>query len=205
MAGTYDIFIAGVGGQGILTIAELMLEAAMEQDIPANFYPTKGMAQRGGFVKAQLRLGRENVGPSMPEKSADLIIAMEQSEALKAIRYGKPGANFLLYASVWAPTEVMLGRAPYPELSQVEAEIAKAGLKCKTLLPADLPQFDGRPVRENIYVLGASMKCLAAAGIMTVEDMVDAIGNRWPKAAQANIAAFEAGLAAASAHSCSCE
>ncbi len=205
MTDTYDIFIAGVGGQGILTIAELMLEAAMEQDIPANFYPTKGMAQRGGFVKAQLRLGRDNVGPSMPEKSADLIIAMEQSEALKAIRYGKPGADFLLYASVWAPTEVMLGRAPYPELCQVEGEITKAGLQCKTLLPSGLPRFNGKPVRENIYVLGAAMKYLAAAGIMTVEDMVDAIANRWPKAVEANMAAFEEGLMAAAAHSCSCK
>ena len=78
--------------------------------LPVNFYPTKGMAQRGGSVKVQVRLGRAVVGPDIPEHHADLAIAMERSEALKAIRYIKPGADFLLYGHVWEPTKVMLGK-----------------------------------------------------------------------------------------------
>lgn len=54
----YDILIVGVGGQGVLTICELITEAATHAGIPANFYPTKGMAQRGGFVKAQVPAGQ---------------------------------------------------------------------------------------------------------------------------------------------------
>ena len=74
---TFDIYFVGVGGQGVLTIGEIIAEAAFRKNIPVNFYPTKGMAQRGGFVKAQLRLGRTTVGPSIPEKGADLVIATE--------------------------------------------------------------------------------------------------------------------------------
>ena len=52
---TYDIYLVGVGGQGVLTIGEIITETAFRAGLPVNFYPTKGMAQRGGFVKAQLR------------------------------------------------------------------------------------------------------------------------------------------------------
>ncbi|MCX6100411.1 MAG: 2-oxoacid:acceptor oxidoreductase family protein [Candidatus Bipolaricaulota bacterium] len=57
---TCDIVLVGVGGQGILTIGEILLHAALESDVAASFAPTKGMAQRGGFVKAELRLGRDD-------------------------------------------------------------------------------------------------------------------------------------------------
>ena len=58
----YDIYMVGVGGQGVLTIGHLIMDAALHLQIPSSFYPTKGMAQRGGFVKAQLRLGQK-AGP----------------------------------------------------------------------------------------------------------------------------------------------
>ena len=95
MTSRYDIYLVGVGGQGVLTIGEIITTAAFRKGIPVNFYPTKGMAQRGGFVKAQLRLGRETVGPSIPEKGADLVIATEVSETLKAVRFIKPGGDAL--------------------------------------------------------------------------------------------------------------
>ncbi|MFN3374801.1 MAG: sortase domain-bontaining protein, partial [Chloroflexus sp.] len=70
------------------------------QGLPVNYYPTEGMAQRGGFVKAQVRLGRSFVGPNIPEKGADLAISMELSESLKAVRFLKPGADFVLWGHV---------------------------------------------------------------------------------------------------------
>ena len=83
----YDIYLVGVGGQGVLTIVDLLSEAALLKGLAVSFYPSKGMAQRGGFVRAQIRLGQEVAGPQIPEKGADLAIAMELSEALKAVRY----------------------------------------------------------------------------------------------------------------------
>ena len=62
----YDIYLVGVGGQGVLTIGEIIMSAAFRKGQSVNFYPTKGMAQRGGFVKAQLRLGRESAGREHP-------------------------------------------------------------------------------------------------------------------------------------------
>jgi len=131
----YDIYLVGVGGQGVLTIGELVAEASHRRGMPVNFYPTKGMAQRGGFVKAQLRLGREMVGPNIPEKGADLVIAMELSEALKAVRFIKPGGDFVLFGHVWAPTAVMLGKADYPTLAMVREQVQEAGGKMCYIAP----------------------------------------------------------------------
>ena len=85
------------------------------------------MAQRGGFVKAQLRIGRASAGPGIPEKGADLVIATEVSETLKAVRYVKPGGDVVLFGYVWAPTAVVLGKAPYPALDQVAGQVSAAG------------------------------------------------------------------------------
>ena len=66
---TYDIYLVGVGGQGVLTIGEIIAETAFRAGLPVNFYPTKGMAQRGGFVKAQLRIGRAHPGRRFPSRA----------------------------------------------------------------------------------------------------------------------------------------
>ncbi len=192
----FDIYIVGLGGQGVLTIGEIIADAAFNKGIPVNFFPTKGMSQRGGFVRAQLRLGRDEPGPSIPAKGADLVISMERSESLKAVRYLKPGADFLLYGLVWAPTAVMLGKAPYPTLAEVWTEIEKAHGKVAYLDPKTLPEYKEKKVRDNIYVLGAVMAETGLKNIFTPEDIIAAVNERWPKGAEENLFAFQAGLKA---------
>ena len=200
MAGKkFDIYLVGVGGQGVLTIADILTRAAVQQDIPVNDYPTKGMAQRGGFVKVQLRIGSEAVGPDISERGADLVIATEQSEALKAVRFLKKGGEFLLYENRWNPAAVMLGRAPYPALETVTNEIKAAGGKAICLSAADRPSFGGKPVRDNIYVLGALFGHTKLSEIFPAEEIETLLKERWPKAAEANAFTFEAGRAARTA------
>ncbi|MBW6463823.1 MAG: 2-oxoacid:acceptor oxidoreductase family protein [Firmicutes bacterium] len=190
----YDIYLVGVGGQGILTIGEIVAEAALKRDLPANFYPTKGMAQRGGFVKAQLRLGRDNVGPSIAEKGADLVIAMELSESLKALRYLKPDGDFVLYSSVWSPTAVMLGKAPYPTVEEVLAEIEKTGGKIIHVKPEGRPEFEGQPVPENVYVLGAACRYSSLGRFINPDEIRVTLENRWKKGVERNLYTFDAGM-----------
>jgi len=191
---TCDIVLVGVGGQGVLTIGELLLHAAFEADAPASLIPTKGMAQRGGFVKVELRLGREGVGPRIGERSADLVVATERSEALKGIRYAKPDGTFVLFDAVWAPTGVMLGSDAYPTLAQVTEAIRAATERLVVLVPADLPTVDGRTVRPNVYVLGAMIGTAPLGELLDPNAVERVLKSRWPKAAEANIAAFRAGL-----------
>lgn len=198
---TYDIYLVGVGGQGVLTIGELIAEAAFRKGIPVNFYPTKGMAQRGGFVKAQLRLGRATIGPAIPEKGADMIIATEVSEALKAVRYVKPGGDFVLFAHVWAPTAVMLGKAPYPTLDQVfdaARDALNAGGRIHCIPEESLPMFEGSPVPDNIYTLAVALKQTALGELLPPADVEQALRTRWKRGVERNIFAFQAGLGAQS-------
>ena len=190
----YDIYFVGVGGQGVLTIGELVAETAHRAGTPINFYPTKGMAQRGGFVKAQLRLGRETVGASIPEKGADLVIAMEVSEALKAIRFIKPGGDFLLFGHVWSPTAVLLGRAEYPALDQVREQVRETEAKMHYLAPDQLPLYEGVPVAANVFVLGAAVGHTGLGGVLNSVEVAQTVKTRWKRGVERNLFAFQSGL-----------
>jgi len=212
----YDIYLVGVGGQGVLTIGELVAEAAHRQGVPVNFYPTKGMAQRGGFVKARVRLGRETVGPNIPEKGADLVIAMEVSEALKAVRFIKPGGDFVLFGHVWAPMAVMLGKASYPSLDQVLGQVQEAGGKMHYIaserglqdsnglgtreaggevhyIAGGLPLYQGAPVPANVFVLGVAIGHTRLGEVLDPSGVAHIVQTRWTKGAERNAFAFHAG------------
>ena len=191
---TLDVYLVGVGGQGVLTIGNLITEAAALQSIPVNFYPTKGMAQRGGAVKARLRLGRETAGPNIPEQGADLVIAMERSEALKAIRFIKPGGDFVLFGHVWAPAAVMLGKADYPTLEQVREQVQEAGGKMHYLAPESLPLYEGDSVPANIFVLGAALGHTGLGEVLDSSEVESLVQARWKRGAERNRLAFQAGL-----------
>jgi indolepyruvate ferredoxin oxidoreductase beta subunit len=193
---TFDVFLVGVGGQGVLTIGDILAEAALQQGIPVNFYPTKGMAQRGGFVKAQLRLGRDMVGPQIPERGADLVIAMEQSEALRAVRYIKPGKDFLLYGHVWLPTAVLLGKAPYPKLESLAEQVQQAGAVFHYLDPEKRPLYEGALVPANIYVLGAVLGQTNLGQILDPDAVANLVRDRWTRGVERNMRAFQAGIKA---------
>jgi len=191
-----DMVLAGVGGQGVLTIGDLLLRAAFAADVPASFCPTKGMAQRGGFVKVEIRLGRENVGPRIGEHAADVVVAMERSEALKGLRYAKPDGTFLLYDHVWEPTGVMLGTDPYPTLEQVSKRIGSAVRELIVLDPSALPSVDGRQVQPNVYVLGAMLGVPHLGELLETSTVERTLADRWPDSSAANLEAFRAGLKA---------
>jgi len=190
----YDVYLIGVGGQGLLTIGEVLAEAAVRLGMPAHLYPYKGMAQRGGLVRAQLRLGRETVGPSIPPRGADLVVAMEVSEALRAVRFLKPGGEFLLYGERWLPTAVMLGKASYPAPETVLDAIRAAGGRPLYLPPDGCPADERGPLPANIYVLGAAMGQTSLGEHLSPET-VEAVLQTW-RAAERNLAAFRAGLKA---------
>jgi len=191
---SYDIYLVGVGGQGILTLADLIVRAAVRKEHPVSFFPTKGMAQRGGFVKAELRLGQGGVGPHIRENGAHLVIAMERSEALKGVRYARPGGDFLLYGHVWEPTAVMLGEAAYPSLESVLETVRDSNARLVYLDSRELPKIDGGYVAANIFVLGAAFGNTGLGEVLDADKMTEVVQARWPRGAKRNVAAFDAGL-----------
>jgi len=188
-----DIVLIGIGGQGVLTIGELIVRAASSSGIPVSFCPTKGMAQRGGFVKGEVRIGLDRAGMRIPPRGADIVIAMERSEAVKGIPYVKEDGTFILYDEVLLPTGVLLGRDDYPDRDAVIGAIRCSAGGVLIVDPNERPDLNGRKVPANIYVLGV------AAGIPSLREVLDpalieeAISARWPGRAEANLTAFRAG------------
>ena len=191
MSDPYDLLLVGVGGQGVISLGEIIAESACRRGIPVNFYPIKGMAQRGGFVKAQVRLGREVTGPNIPPQSADLVLAMERSEALKAVRFLKPGGDFLLFGHVWPPTAVTTA---YPSLEQVLGQIRAAGGRIHYLPPDALPLYAGVPVPANLFMLGVALGHTRLGEVLDPSDVSEVVRTRWPQGVKRNLFALQAGL-----------
>ena len=115
-----NIVLAGVGGQGILTIAAAIARAGLAQGLNIKQSEVHGMAQRGGAVEAHLRLSDERIYSDLvPEGSADLILAIEPLEGLRQKRY-LSGSGWLV-----ASRTPVLNIPDYPDIERVCGEIER--------------------------------------------------------------------------------
>ena len=108
----FNIYLTGVGGQGIGLLSEVLLRAADHAGLPVKGVDTHGLAQRGGIVVSRLRLGERVYSPLIPEGEADLVVALERHEALRGVNTAlKDGGILIYYDTAWQPLEVRLKKA----------------------------------------------------------------------------------------------
>jgi indolepyruvate ferredoxin oxidoreductase beta subunit len=108
----FNIYMVGVGGQGIGLLSEVLMRAADHAGFTLKAVDTHGLAQRGGMVESQLRIGRRVHTPLIPVGEADLVVALERHEALRGVRLmARENASLVYYDTVWQPLEVRLGQA----------------------------------------------------------------------------------------------
>ena len=145
-----DIILAGVGGQGILSIAAVIGYAALEQGMYLKQSEVHGMSQRGGDVMSNLRISHEEIASDLiPFGKADLIIAVEPLESLRYLPY-LSNEGWLISAS--KPLENIPN---YPEIEVVLDAIR--GIPHHIILDADVMAKDaGSTKASNIVVLGAA-------------------------------------------------
>ena len=109
----FDIYLIGVGGQGIGLLSEIILRAADHAGHPVKGVDTHGLAQRGGIVRSQVRIGSRANSPLIRQGAADLVVALERHEALRGMNSALRDAGTLLYYNtVWQPLAVRLNQAP---------------------------------------------------------------------------------------------
>jgi hypothetical protein len=87
----------------------------------------------------------------------------------------------------------MLGKAPYPAVEDVLAEIKSAKGKVTHIRPEERPEYEGQPVPENVYVLGAACRNSALGNFICVDEIRTTIENKWKKGIERNLFTFEAG------------
>lgn len=108
-----NVYLAGVGGQGIGLLTEVIMRAADHAGLKVKGVDTHGLAQRGGVVISQLRIGDKVFSPLIPQGEADVVIALERHEALRAMNgFLKDGGTLVYYNTVWQPLEVRLNKTP---------------------------------------------------------------------------------------------
>ena len=184
----FNIYMCGVGGQGIGMLSEVLSRACLDAGHKIIGCDTHGLAQRGGIVVSHLRLGDGARTPRVPDGSADLVIALERLEALRAADAMLTGnGTVIYYDTIYQPIHVRMGRASYPESDALEKTVKARGGRVERVHLADIED----PRMQNVALLGR----LAATGIIegvSAALVKQALGDALPvKALAANLAVFE--------------
>jgi indolepyruvate ferredoxin oxidoreductase beta subunit len=192
MKNELNIIISGVGGQGVVLLSELLGTAAVADGVAVKGSEVLGMAQRGGSVFSNIRLGGDVIAPLTPEGKCDILIAVEPSEALRNIQYLAKDSVVVLNATKVLPFTVFLGKSGYPEIDAIIAKLHDVTDRVITLDAAQLAETAGSLQAANVVMLGA----LYGTGLLpvSVATAKEAILARFKgKVGEINIRAFELG------------
>jgi len=187
-----EVIICGVGGQGVVLMSELLGNAAVRDGIAVRGSEVLGMAQRGGSVFSNLRLGSGLYAPLTPEGKCDVMVAVEPSEALRNIQYLSRSSMVVLNTREVKPFTVFLGSSGYPALEEILDKLNKASERVIALDAARLAREAGNLQATNVVMLGA----LFGTGLMPikVETAREMVQARVPaKAIDVNLKAFDLG------------
>lgn len=116
---TINIAISGVGGQGVLTLAEILAKAALAEGLNVRVGEIHGMAQRGGHVICTVRIGDNAMGPVIDSGTADLLVGFEPVETLREVHLVKKGGYVLMSSHIQYPIVVSMGKAEYPDHDEI--------------------------------------------------------------------------------------
>lgn len=184
-----DIILAGVGGQGILTIATIIGDAAANAGISLKQAEVHGMSQRGGDVQSNLRLSTESIYSDLIKQGeADLIISMEPMEALRYVPF--------LSEQGWVVTSShpFKNIPNYPDDEALMNELNSLP-NIKSLPIEDVAKDNNIPKCANIVLLGMAAKHLE---IISSEQLRESIARvfaaKGENVVNMNLMAFDAGL-----------
>ena len=182
-----DIILCGVGGQGILSIATIIGEAAMKEDLYIKQAEVHGMSQRGGDVQSNLRISSDPISSDLiPLGGADVIISMEPMEALRYLPYLKKDGWIITSATPF------VNIPNYPDMNDINTDLEKL----PNVISIDIEQMakdNGVPRSANVILLGAAQKALGIE-YSKLEDAIRRVfGRKGEAIVEANIKALALG------------
>jgi indolepyruvate ferredoxin oxidoreductase beta subunit len=136
---TYNVYLTGVGGQGIGLLSEILLRAVDHGGLKVKGVDTHGLAQRGGIVVSHLRVGEHVYSPLISAGCADIVVSLERHEALRGMNsFLKDGGVLLYYDAVWQPLEVRLNLAKNISNQDIATACLKRNIKAIRVFKPDL-------------------------------------------------------------------
>jgi indolepyruvate ferredoxin oxidoreductase, beta subunit len=183
----FDIILAGVGGQGVLSVSAVIASAAMQQGLHVKQSEVHGMAQRGGAVLAHLRLSDRPIASDLiPRGRAALILAMEPLESLRYLSYLSQDGSII------TSTNPVSNIPNYPPIEGVLEQVRS--LPHAVLLDGDALARQAGSVRAvNMVMVGAASRVLPIAPEALEQFIASRFSSKGQKVVDMNLAAFRAG------------
>lgn len=186
-----DIILCGVGGQGILSIATIIGEAATKAGLHLKQAEVHGMSQRGGDVQSNLRLSTDPIWSDLiPEGKADVVISMEPMESLRYLPY------LAETGTIVTSSKPFINIPNYPDEATLQAELDALPSVVKLDIDS-VAKEAGNPRGANMVLLGMAAPYI---GILSVEQLRNAISVIFARKGEAivesNLKAFDMGVEA---------
>ncbi len=195
MSKTTNIVMLGIGGQGTLTMMEMLAMAAEEAEEEVRVLSRVSLARLGGSGMCHVRLG-PSASPAIPVGEADILVALEMSEVLRALPMARREA--LAFISTYHRLPIAAGVAGihYPTRAEIEVALEDTGVTgifVPEVLPLSTGETEGEQqgdIRINIIVLGV---LCGYTQLLPRSALEDAIAKRLPRFTEQNLRAFSTG------------
>jgi len=183
-----NFYLIGVGGQGVIRLGQIIADYGLKKGEKVRFFKEVGMAQRGGPVHCEIRIG--NIfGSRIPPLSSDIIVVMELSGGLKSLEFVKPEGTVILNRKRIYPIDLMAHPEKYPQDEEISRLFKKAKAKIIWIDAGKIASEAGLLIAENIVLLGA----LSFISSFDKEFVINMLKKHIPRELDKNIAAFRAG------------
>ena len=189
----YDIIMAGVGGQGVLSVSAIIASSAMKEGLHVKQSEVHGMSQRGGAVLAHLRLSDRPIASDLiPLGAASMILSMEPLESLRYLRYLDPVGTII------TSSDPLVNIPDYPKMDQLLSSIR--ALPNAVLIDAERLAREAGSVRAtNMVMVGAASHWLPVP-VETIGYFIQNLfARKGEKIVSTNVKAFFSGREAAAA------
>jgi indolepyruvate ferredoxin oxidoreductase, beta subunit len=182
-----DIILAGVGGQGILSIAATLGAAALNENLYLKQAETHGMSQRGGAVVSHLRIADSPIYSDLiPLGTADLILSVEPLESLRYLSYLSDKGSLV------TNTTEFKNIPNYPNLEEDFQQLS-ATLNIVKIDADKIAHEIGNPKASNMVILGAASPFIAIDNEIIIKGIETVFKAKGDKIVSLNVKAFEAG------------
>lgn len=184
-----NIVISGVGGQGILTLSEIIGTALLLKGYNVKGTEVHGLAQRGGIVTSHVKAAKYEISPTVAPGTADLIIGTEAIETLRLARYINDKTHVIFNTKIIRPS---IPKVKLPELDEIFHKLKELTSRVYPIKASEIAIRIGSERFANAVLLGA----VTALGILPVtrEELLNALAARFSERyLSQNIKAFESG------------
>ena len=188
-----DILFCGVGGHGILTTANLIGVCALNSGFDVTISEIHGMAQRGGAVTSDVRIGKKIFSPLIPDGECDIIVSTEPIEALRNIYKSNKDTIIITDTLTVKPFTVTLGIEKYPNIKDVYKELNNYCSKLFMIDALKIANELGDKIIRNTILLGVlfGLDVLPLSKKTMIDSIKIVIQKNY---VEINIAGFEKGI-----------